>query len=83
MTKIQACAGVIVRCAVSTLATRGVSYAQVVAKQAMDSNGAPQYRAGQMTFPNSIGIDTWGNVYVGEVDMGKRIQKFAPVLTGR
>jgi hypothetical protein len=36
--------------------------------------------AGQMTFPNSIGIDTQGNVYVGEVDMGKRIQKFAPVL---
>jgi hypothetical protein len=36
--------------------------------------------AGQMTFPNSIGIDTRGNVYVGEVDMGKRIQKFAPVL---
>jgi hypothetical protein len=38
--------------------------------------------AGQMTFPNSIGIDTRGNVYVGEVDMGKRIQKFAPVLAG-
>jgi hypothetical protein len=38
--------------------------------------------AGQMTFPNAIGIDTRGNVYVGEVDMGKRIQKFAPVLTG-
>ena len=36
--------------------------------------------AGQMTFPNSIGIDTRGNVFVGEVDMGKRIQKFAPVL---
>ena len=38
--------------------------------------------AGQMTFPNSIGIDTRGNVFVGEVDMGKRIQKFAPVLAG-
>ena len=38
--------------------------------------------AGQMTFPNSIGIDTRGNVYVGEVDMGKRIQRFAPVLEG-
>jgi hypothetical protein len=35
-----------------------------------------------MTFPNAIGIDTRGNVYVGEVDMGKRIQKFAPVLSG-
>jgi hypothetical protein len=38
--------------------------------------------AGQMTFPNAIGIDTFGNVYVGEVDYGKRIQRFAPVLTG-
>ena len=38
--------------------------------------------AGQMTFPNAIGIDTFGNVYVGEVDFGKRIQKFAPVLAG-
>ena len=37
--------------------------------------------AGQMVFPNSIGIDTRGNIYVGEVDNGKRIQKFAPVLT--
>jgi sugar lactone lactonase YvrE len=38
--------------------------------------------AGQMTFPNAIGIDTFGNIYVGEVDFGKRIQRFAPVLTG-
>ena len=38
--------------------------------------------AGQMTFPNAIGTDTFGNVYVGEVDFGKRIQRFAPVLTG-
>ena len=38
--------------------------------------------AGQMTFPNAIGTDTFGNVYVGEVDMGKRIQRFAPVPTG-
>ena len=43
--------------------------------------GSGRY-AGQMTFPNAIGIDTRGNVYVGEVDMGKRIQKFAPVLSG-
>jgi hypothetical protein len=37
--------------------------------------------AGQLHFPNAIGIDTRGNIYVGEVDNGKRIQKFAPVLT--
>jgi hypothetical protein len=38
--------------------------------------------AGQMTFPNAIATDRFGNVYVGEVDYGKRIQRFAPVLTG-
>ena len=37
--------------------------------------------AGQMHFANAIGIDTRGNIYVGEVDNAKRIQKFAPVLT--
>jgi hypothetical protein len=36
--------------------------------------------AGQMEFPDSIAIDKGGNIYVGEVDSGKRIQKFAPVL---
>jgi hypothetical protein len=35
-----------------------------------------------MVFPNAIGTDTRGNVYVGEVDTGKRIQKFAPVVAG-
>jgi len=34
-----------------------------------------------MEFPDSIRIDTRGNIDVGEVDSGKRIQKFAPVLT--
>ena len=38
--------------------------------------------AGQLHFPNAIGIDTHGNVFVGEVDTAKRIQKFAPVMTG-
>jgi DNA-binding beta-propeller fold protein YncE len=38
--------------------------------------------AGQMVFPNAIGTDTRGNIFVGEVDTGKRIQKFAPVLAG-
>jgi hypothetical protein len=36
--------------------------------------------AGQLRFPNAVGIDSRGNVYTGEVDTGKRIQKFAPVL---
>ena len=38
--------------------------------------------AGQLHFPNAIGIDTRGNVFVGEVDTANRIQKFAPVMTG-
>ena len=40
--------------------------------------------AGQMHFPNAIGIDSMGNIFTGEVDNGKRIQKFMPVMsTGR
>lgn len=39
--------------------------------------------AGQLHFPNAVSIDTRGNVYTGEVDTGKRIQKFAPVMAGR
>lgn len=39
--------------------------------------------AGQLHFPNAVSIDTQGNVYTGEVDTGKRIQKFAPVMAGR
>jgi sugar lactone lactonase YvrE len=36
--------------------------------------------AGQLHFPNAIAIDSRGNLYTGEVDTGKRIQKFAPVM---
>ena len=39
--------------------------------------------AGQLHFPNAVSIDTRGNVYTGEVDTGKRIQKFAPVMAAR
>ena len=38
--------------------------------------------AGQFHFANAIGTDTFGNIFVGEVDTAKRIQKFAPVMTG-
>ena len=38
--------------------------------------------AGQLHFPNAIDIDTHGNIFVGEVDTAKRIQKFAPVMAG-
>lgn len=36
--------------------------------------------AGQFHFANAIGIDSFGNIFVGEVDTAKRIQKFAPVM---
>ena len=39
--------------------------------------------AGQLHFPNAVAIDSRGNIYTGEVDTGKRIQKFAPVMAAR
>jgi hypothetical protein len=39
--------------------------------------------AGQLHFPNAVATDSRGNVYTGEVDTGKRIQKFAPVMAAR
>ena len=39
--------------------------------------------AGQMTFPNAIGIDTLGNVYVGEVDYRQADPKVRPGPHGR
>jgi hypothetical protein len=38
--------------------------------------------AGQLHWINAIGMDSRGNIYTGEVEQAKRIQKFAPV-TGR
>ena len=39
--------------------------------------------AGQFHFANAIGTDSFGNIFVGEVDTAKRIQKFAPVMSER
>jgi len=36
--------------------------------------------AGELHWINAIGIDTDGNVYTGEVEHAKRIQKFMPVM---
>jgi hypothetical protein len=38
--------------------------------------------AGQLHFPNAVATDSRGNIYTGEVDTGKRIQKFMPVIAG-
>jgi hypothetical protein len=39
--------------------------------------------AGQLHFPNAVAVDSRGNIYTGEVDSGKRIQKFVPVMAAR
>ncbi|MBI4887928.1 MAG: hypothetical protein HY824_12610 [Acidobacteria bacterium] len=39
--------------------------------------------AGQLHWINAIAMDSKGNIYTGEVEQLKRIQKFAPVMTGR
>jgi len=39
--------------------------------------------AGQLHWINAIGMDSKGNIYTGEVEQAKRIQKFAAVPAGR
>jgi len=39
--------------------------------------------AGQFHWINAIGTDRQGNIYTGEVEQAKRIQKFMPVPAGR
>ena len=39
--------------------------------------------AGQFHWINAIVMDSKGNIYTGEVEENKRIQKFAPVMAGR
>ncbi|MSO83346.1 MAG: hypothetical protein EXQ53_08640 [Acidobacteria bacterium] len=38
--------------------------------------------AGMLHWINAIGMDSHGNIYTGEVEQAKRIQKFAPVMAG-
>ncbi len=45
------------------------------------SFGRSGRQAGQFHWVHSIGIDSRGNVYTGEVDNGKRVQKFR-VISG-
>ena len=39
--------------------------------------------AGMLHWINAIGMDSKGNIYTGEVEHAKRIQKFAPVMSTR
>jgi hypothetical protein len=50
-------------------------------KQVGSFGGNGRY-AGQLHFIDSVAMDSKGNVYTGEVEDGKRIQKFVPV-TGK
>ena len=47
--------------------------------ETLGSFGGNGRYAGQLHWINAIGIDTMGNIYTGEVEHAKRIQKFEPV----
>lgn len=49
--------------------------------ETLGSFGGNGRYAGQLHWINAIGIDTRGNVYTGEVEQAKRIQKFVPVMS--
>jgi hypothetical protein len=40
--------------------------------------GRPGRYAGHFHYVHSIAVDSKGNIYTGEVDNGKRVQKFKP-----
>ena len=70
MTKNQTGAALVVLCAIATLATSGVSHAQVVPKQAMD-NGAPQYRVDPFwpkPLPNKWSMQQVVGIFVDHMD---------------
>jgi hypothetical protein len=50
--------------------------------ETLGSFGGNGRYAGQLHWVNAIGTDTFGNVYTGEVEQAKRIQKFMPVMAG-
>jgi sugar lactone lactonase YvrE len=45
----------------------------------VDSFGRAGRSAGQLLWPNGIAVDSKGDVFVGEVTGGNRVQKFLPV----
>lgn len=50
--------------------------------ETLGSFGGNGRYAGQLHWVNAIATDSMGNIYTGEVEQGKRIQKFAPVMAG-
>lgn len=51
--------------------------------ETLGSFGGNGRYAGQLHWINAIGTDTDGNIYTGEVEHGKRIQKFVPVIANQ
>jgi hypothetical protein len=49
--------------------------------ETLGSFGGNGRYAGQLHWINAIGVDSRGNIYTGEVEQAKRIQKFEPVMT--
>jgi DNA-binding beta-propeller fold protein YncE len=47
------------------------------------SFGRAGHSAGQFLWPNGIAVDSKGNVFVGEVTGGNRVQKFMPIRRAR
>ena len=48
----------------------------------LGSFGSNGKYAGQLHWINAVGVDSKGNIYTGEVEQAKRIQKFVPVMAG-
>jgi hypothetical protein len=46
--------------------------------QRISEFGSPGRMAGQFHWLHTMAIDSKGNIYTGEVDTGKRVQKFRP-----
>ena len=71
MTKIQVSAGLVVLCAIVMCATSRIGYAQVVARQEVDKNGAPQYRVDPFwpkPLPNKWSMQQVVGIWVDQMD---------------
>ena len=67
------------------VADTGNSSVWIVDRQSgetLGSFGGNGRYAGQLHWINAIATDSAGNIYTGEVEHAKRIQKFMPVMTG-
>ncbi|MGH9254997.1 MAG: hypothetical protein ACRD3C_10550 [Vicinamibacterales bacterium] len=49
----------------------------------LGSFGSNGRYAGQLHWINAVAMDSMGNIYTGEVEQAKRIQKFVPVIASR